>query len=98
MRRQALLDIGDLATFQRMGFCVLQVSNPNGVLDESHTGALQAAASLFSLEAGGPENGASLEVASYAPIGRGGGRFGSSYRGGGRSVAFRLSSVDALGL
>ena len=71
---------------------LLQVSNPRGVLDEAHAGALQTAASLFSLEAGGPESGFSLEAAVPMPFGHSGGRFSAPYnanpyRGGGRSVS-----------
>jgi hypothetical protein len=42
---------------------LLQVSNPQGTLDASQAGALHTAAALFSLEAGGPQSGASLEGA-----------------------------------
>ena len=42
---------------------LLQVSNPQGMLDDSQAGALHTAAALFSLEAGGPQSGASLEGA-----------------------------------
>lgn len=60
---------------------LLQVTNPRGVLDESQAGALEAAAALFSLEAGGPESGASLDVAMPAPFGAPAGRGGSRLRG-----------------
>lgn len=65
----------------------MQVTDPRGVLDESHAEALQTAATLFSLEAGGPENGASLDAMPLMPSFRGRGSFAPSHRGGGRCVA-----------
>ena len=56
-----------------------QVANPKGELSEDQAAALQAAASLFSLEAGGADSGASLDAsddalafAASAPAGGGG--------------------------
>lgn len=65
----------------------MQVTDPRGILDESHAEALQTAATLFSLEAGGPENGATLDAMPIMPSFRGRGSFAPSHRGGGRFVA-----------
>ena len=65
----------------------MQVTDPRGMLDESHAEALQTAATLFSLEAGGPENGASLDVMPMMPSFRGRGSFAPFHRGSGRFVA-----------
>ncbi|BDA50474.1 3'-5' RNA helicase YTHDC2 [Coccomyxa sp. Obi] len=71
---------------QRLGACfAAKVTDPRGVLDESHAEALQTAATLFSLEAGGPENGASLDAMPMMQSFRGRGSFAPSHRGGGRS-------------
>lgn len=62
----------------------MQVSNPKGVLDESQAGALQTAADLFSLEAGGPQSGASLEAGPSPGFARPSGPPAYSSSGGGR--------------
>lgn len=57
---------------------VLQVSDPRRALDAAHVGALHAAASLFSLEAGGGNSGT---LAPLSPDGlQQGGSRGSSRR------------------
>ncbi|CAL5229490.1 g12825 [Coccomyxa viridis] len=76
----------------RLSACfAAKVSNPKGVLDESQAGALQTAADLFSLEAGGPQSGASLAPGPIPGSARPSGppAYGSAgrYPGRGRSHA-----------
>ena len=70
--------------------CALpQVANPKGRLADDQGAALQAAAALFSLEAGGPDSGASLDddisALAFAAARSGGG--GGGFRGGGGGSA-----------